>query len=79
MNKYKNTTPYPVIIEGKSGRLLIAPGQTVETEETISVRGIVKEVLVQSIDKQIVDFTEEPKKDLITDLTKRFNKRFGVK
>jgi hypothetical protein len=80
MNKYKNTTPYPMILECASGRILIAPGQTIETEEIITVQGIVKEVPVQSISREDKAILNSPKQvDIVTDLTKRFNKRFGVK
>jgi hypothetical protein len=85
MHKYRNKNPFSVVLDLSSGRKSVGSNQEFETLDEVTVPGIVK--LSSTVEKQETKteakqngpvFGSSNKIDISTELTKRFQSRFGI-
>lgn len=83
MPKYKNTTPFPLVLESKSGPRFIKPNEEFESIEVLNVPGI--QELSKVKDEDLFRTKEDPKPipevagTPINLLLSQFQSRFGTK
>lgn len=83
MHKYKNTTPFPLVLESNNGPRFIKPNEEFDSNEEISVPGVTKLNAIN--DKDLFRTNEDPKPipevagTPISLLLSQFQSRFGIK
>lgn len=73
MRIFKNTTPFPIVLETENGKIVVMPNQEICLEESIDTP---QEVLLQNTANIL---PESGKQDIESSLKKRFGHRFGKK
>lgn len=82
MNTYKNNSPFPVILDLKSGRKILKPKEEFKTDEEIAVPGIEKVGFVTEEVIKTFPGKPEPKTEVVpitNILQSLFDARFGRK